>query len=141
MMRAMPLTTILVSFAIGMAARGDEPTRSTIVPPSKPLFSRHVVAVLGRLGCNAGGNCHGAVKGQNGFRLSLWGSHPDDDYTALLRGSGGRRVNLHSIDKSPLLLKPTNRLPHGGGKRTEIGSPEFQILRRWLERGALPRRR
>ena len=35
---------------------------------SAPQFSRHIAAVFSRLGCN-GGTCHGAVKGQNGFRL------------------------------------------------------------------------
>src|SRR5207253_6641105 len=33
-----------------------------------PLYPRHVQAVFSRLGCN-GGTCHGAVKGQNGFKL------------------------------------------------------------------------
>ena len=42
---------------------------------ASPLFHRHVAAVFSRLGCN-GGTCHGAVKGQNGFRLSLFGADP-----------------------------------------------------------------
>ena len=145
MMRTTPIMMILVSLLLSTAAGGDEPTPpglplarggTVAYPSSEPLFSRHVVAVLSRLGCNAGGNCHGAVKGQNGFRLSLWGSHPNDDYAALLRAAGGRRVNLLDVDASLVLLKPTARLPHGGGKRTDVGSPEFQILRRWLQQGA-----
>jgi len=38
----------------------------------EPRFTRHAQAVFSRLGCN-GGTCHGSVKGQNGFRLSLFG--------------------------------------------------------------------
>ena len=48
--------------------------------PAAPLFSRHVVPLLSRLGCNAG-SCHGAVKGQNGFQLSSLGADPALDHT------------------------------------------------------------
>src|SRR3954452_19908203 len=54
----------------------------------KPLFSRHVEAVFSRLGCN-GGTCHGSVKGQNGFQLSLFSADPQLDHERLLRGGGG----------------------------------------------------
>ena len=37
-----------------------------------PDFQRHVVPLLGRLGCNAA-KCHGSFQGQGGFRLSLFG--------------------------------------------------------------------
>ena len=38
----------------------------------KPDFRRHVVPLLGRLGCN-GRACHGSFQGQGGFMLSLFG--------------------------------------------------------------------
>ena len=44
-----------------------------------PQFSRHVAAVFSKRGCN-GGACHGAVKGQNGFRLTLFGADPALDH-------------------------------------------------------------
>ena len=62
--------------------------------PTLPLFSRHVIPLFSRLGCNAG-SCHGAVKGQNGFRLSLFGAEPAADHQRLLRESAGRRLNLN----------------------------------------------
>src|SRR6188768_1119638 len=68
-------------------------------PPSEPAFSRHVVPLFSRLGCNAG-VCHGAVKGQNGFRLSLFGADPTGDHQRLLRDSSGRLLNLLDADKS-----------------------------------------
>src|SRR4051794_28349804 len=56
-----------------------------------PLFSRHVVPVLSRLGCNAGGSCHGTNKGQGGLRLSLFGGQPSLDFERLTREAGARR--------------------------------------------------
>jgi Protein of unknown function (DUF1549)/Protein of unknown function (DUF1553) len=100
-----------------------------------PLFSRHVEAVFSKLGCNAG-VCHGAVQGQNGFRLTLFAANPEQDHARLLREFAGRRLNLSDPDSSLLLQKATGRVSHVGGKRTEVGSPEYQILRRWIENGA-----
>ena len=37
-----------------------------------PSFQRHVLPLMGRLGCN-GRACHGSFQGQGGFRLSLFG--------------------------------------------------------------------
>src|SRR5262249_51377931 len=91
-----------------------------------PLFSRHVVPLLSRLGCNAG-LCPGAVQGKGGFRLSLFGVEPALDHERLLRECGGRRVNLHDPDASLLLVKATGRTVHGGGKRLEPGGPEYQL--------------
>jgi hypothetical protein len=100
-----------------------------------PGFTRHVEAVFSRLGCNAGA-CHGAVKGQNGFKLSLFGADPAADRDRLLREFAGRRLNLLDPDASLLLLKATGRAGHQGGQRTTVGSPEYEILRRWIAAGA-----
>jgi hypothetical protein len=103
--------------------------------PSVPLFSRHVVPLFSRLGCNAGA-CHGAVKGQNGFRLSLFGADPATDHQRLLREAAGRRLNLNNPDNSLLLLKATGRVAHQGGARMARGSAEHAILRNWIAAGA-----
>src|ERR1700758_864996 len=92
----------------------------TVRAADAPLFSRDVQAVFSRLGCNAG-TCHGAVKGQNGFRLSLFGADPALDHQRLLREFGGRRLDLARPDNSLLLLKATGRAAHQGGKRMEVG--------------------
>src|SRR5205814_2388881 len=96
-----------------------------------PLFSRDVQAVFSRLGCNGGG-CHGAVKGQNGFKLSLFGADPLLDHDRLLHEFGGRRLNFHDPAASLLLLKATGQAGHQGGKRTAPGSFEYEVLRRWI---------
>lgn len=103
--------------------------------PDSPLFSRHVLAVFSRLGCNAG-TCHGAVQGKGGFRLSLFGARPGSDHESIVREHGGRRIDLLAVDRSLLLLKATAKLPHGGGKRTSAGSLEHEILRNWIAAGA-----
>src|SRR5688572_4889629 len=59
--------------------------------PETPNFQRHVVALLGRLGCN-GRNCHGSFQGQGGFRLSMFGYDFDTDHESLL-GDDPPRVN------------------------------------------------
>ncbi len=124
----LPLAFFCAVLAVGAnTVRAEE--------PAEPLFSRHVEAVFSRLGCN-GGTCHGAVKGQNGFRLSLFGADPVLDLDRLVREAGGRRLNLQEPDNSLLLLKATGRLGHQGGQRTTSDSPEYQILRRWIAAGA-----
>ena len=46
--------------------------------PLSPSFAADILPVLTKYGCN-GGNCHGALNGQNGFKLSLFGYEPDKD--------------------------------------------------------------
>jgi hypothetical protein len=103
--------------------------------PAAPLFSRHVVPLFSRLGCNAGA-CHGAVKGQNGFRLSLFGADPAQDHAWLLREFAGRRINPFAPEKSLLLEKATGATPHVGGQRVAAGSRDYRMLLNWLSRGA-----
>lgn len=103
--------------------------------PANAGFSRHVVPLLSKLGCNAGA-CHGAVKGQNGFRLTLFGADPALDHFRITREFGGRRLNLQDREASLLLLKATGQMPHEGGKRLDPASTEYKLLRNWIEAGA-----
>ncbi len=110
---------------------------TTGAPAAEPevLFSRHVVPLFSRLGCNAG-SCHGAVRGQNGFRLSLFGADPAGDHERLLRDDGGRRLDRTVPEDSLLLRKPTGQAVHEGGWRLKKGGPEYRILREWIAGGA-----
>ena len=57
-----------------------------------PVSFRHeVMAVLSKTGCNMGA-CHGYSLGKNGFKLSLRGAEPEQDYFAITRDAFGRRV-------------------------------------------------
>ena len=103
--------------------------------PTPVDFATQVVPVLTRLGCNAGA-CHGKAAGQNGFRLSLLGSDPALDFESITRDARGRRISLAAPGSSLILRKPAAAVPHGGGRKLMIGSPEYQTLRRWLASGA-----
>ena len=98
-------------------------------------FVDEVVPIFTRLGCNAGG-CHGKSDGQNGFKLSLLGFYPDDDYEYLVHEERGRRLFPADPDFSLLLLKAANQLPHGGGKRIEPGAYEWQLIANWIGQGS-----
>jgi hypothetical protein len=98
-------------------------------------FRTEVVPLLSRLGCNAGG-CHGKASGQNGFRLSLFGSDLAFDHEALVREARGRRLFAAAPSHSLLLRKASGQVPHGGGKRLADDGEEYRLLRRWVEAGA-----
>ena len=97
-------------------------------------FANEVVPILTRYGCNGGG-CHGKSGGQNGFRLSLLGFEPADDYQFLLHEAHSRRIFPAAPDQSLLLRKATGSLPHGGGARFDRSAPAYRILRRWIAQG------
>jgi hypothetical protein len=98
-------------------------------------FSREVVPVLTRAGCNQGA-CHGAALGRNGFRLSLLGYDPAFDHTQIVQSAEGRRIVLSDPERSILLLKPSLTMEHGGGERFKVHSREYELLKQWLEDGA-----
>src|ERR1700694_5113324 len=103
--------------------------------PAEPSFANHVVPVLTRIGCNSGA-CHGALAGKGGFKLSLRGYDPDADHFVMTRQALGRRVDRLEPASSLILLKPPMTRPHGGGKRIEVGSPDYQLLADWIAFGA-----
>lgn len=97
-------------------------------------FVNEVVPIFTKLGCNAGG-CHGKADGQNGFRLSLLGFYPADDYEYLVHEDRGRRIFPTDPAFSLLLQKPANLLPHGGGQRLKQDSYEWNLIERWIAQG------
>ncbi|TWU10771.1 DUF1549 and DUF1553 domain-containing protein [Allorhodopirellula heiligendammensis] len=99
-----------------------------------PDFQKHVMPLLGRLGCN-GRACHGSFQGQGGFQLSLFGYDFQADHAALLAESAGR-VDPDDVDESLILAKPTDADMHEGGKRFEKASWQYRVLSRWIEAGA-----
>ena len=91
-----------------------------------PLFTKH--------GCNGGG-CHGKSEGQNGFKLSLLGFEPTEDFEYLVKESRGRRLFPAAPEHSLLLRKGAGDLPHGGGARFEHDSWDYKAIVRWMEQG------
>lgn len=96
-------------------------------------FRLDVMPVFMKAECN---RCHGAARGQDGFRLSLWGFDPEGDHYRLTRELSGRRVNLALPEESMLVTKATGGAPHTGGKLFEKDSEMSKTLIRWLAAGA-----
>ena len=110
-------------------------------------FARDIGGILTRQGCN-GTDCHGGVKGKDGFKLSINALRPRDDYGWIVEGgvyqvtsteSGGPRVpriNLDNPAESLVLQKATQSVEHGGGERFEVGSPDYLAILDWIHKGA-----
>jgi hypothetical protein len=98
-------------------------------------FKLDVMPIFMRSGCNVG-SCHGAARGKDGFRLSLFGFDPDGDHYRLTREMNGRRINLALPAESLLLEKATGKVPHTGGQRFKEGDEYHQTIVRWLEADA-----
>ena len=102
--------------------------------PRRLNFENDIIPLLSRYTCNASG-CHGKAEGQNGFKLSVFGFQSESDYTALVKESRGRRLNVASPDASLLLTKPSGRVPHGGGIRFDRNSDAYHTIREWIGSG------
>src|SRR5262245_10144379 len=105
------------------------------VRAEEPSFRNHIIPVLTKAGCNSGA-CHGALAGKGGLKLSLRGYDPETDFFVLTRQAGARRVDRQEPAKSLMLLKPTRKLAHGGGKRLEDDSDDYKIVLEWIAAGA-----
>jgi hypothetical protein len=119
-------------------ARKAVPEAGKVSPKKTPghvEFLRDIAPILDRSGCSVAA-CHGKFGGRGGFQLSLLTLSPEDDYEPLVYGGRGRRINFAVPEKSLLLLKPTMQVPHGGGQRFAVGSPQYNTLLRWIREGA-----
>ncbi|HVX11914.1 MAG TPA: DUF1549 domain-containing protein [Pirellulales bacterium] len=137
MKQTLALLWIISAFAANL--HGDEVARPAneacaAESSARPDFRRHVLPVLGRLGCN-GRACHGSFQGRGGFRLSLFGYDFAADHEAMTGGEQPR-ANIADPATSLLLQKPTLQVDHEGEKRMDVGSWQYNILRRWIESGA-----
>jgi hypothetical protein len=110
-------------------------------------FGRDISGIFTRQGCNDR-HCHGSVKGRGGLRLSPEGADPQQDYRWIVEGGQYQvltdqvkeprtpRIDRKEPEKSLILLKPTMSLPHGGGRRFTVDSPEYAALLAWIRTGA-----
>lgn len=112
------------------------PVKVTNAKTNLPIsFRMDVMPVFMKANCNTG-SCHGAARGKDGFRLSLFGYDPEGDHHRLTREMPGRRINLAVPAESTLLEKAVGSVQHTGGKRIEPGSEMYQSVIRWIEAGA-----
>jgi len=126
-------TELIIEYA-GLSAK--VPVEVTAATADRPIsFHLDVMPTFMRSGCNMG-SCHGAARGKDGFRLSLFGFDPIGDHHRLTREISGRRINLALPEASLLVEKSVGKVAHGGGKRfTENGEINATIVR-WLKAGA-----
>jgi len=97
-------------------------------------FKLDIMPIFMRSGCNTG-SCHGAARGKDGFRLSLFGFDPDGDHYRLTREINGRRVNLALPAESLMMEKASGKVPHTGGQRIKEGDQYWKDMIRWHEAG------
>lgn len=126
-------TTLLVTSGNDRIQIPVEVRGLTNPPPLS--FEHEIIPVLTKVRCNSGG-CHGKAEGQNGFKLSVFGFDPAADHASLTQESRGRRLNLFDPPRSPLLLKATATVPHGGGRKIDVDSLHYRRLSRWVAEGA-----
>ncbi|MSO22140.1 MAG: DUF1553 domain-containing protein [Acidobacteria bacterium] len=110
-------------------------------------FADQIGTILTRRGCNDSA-CHGGVKGKGGFKLSLNALDPSEDYRWIVEGGKYQvlraeaaepiipRINTKAPEKSLLLQKPTQAIPHGGGERFAVDSQDYRTLLSWIGKGA-----
>ncbi|WP_390620201.1 DUF1549 and DUF1553 domain-containing protein [Blastopirellula retiformator] len=114
----------------------EVPVKVAQADAERPVsFKLDVMPVFMRAGCNTG-SCHGAARGKDGFRLSLFGFDPKGDYDRITRELASRRINLAVPQASLLMEKSIGAVPHTGGKLFDQDSEYYATMIRWLESGA-----
>ncbi len=106
-----------------------------LTAPEPVSFHNEIVPLLTKARCNAGG-CHGKAEGQNGFKLSIFGFDVAADFAAIVKEGRGRRVSVTVPAHSLLLRKGAAEIPHGGGRKIEPQSYQYERLKRWITEGA-----
>src|SRR5215470_15784548 len=91
------------------------PAALSLAGAERPSFVNDIVPIFTKSGC-ANSNCHGSIRGQAGFKLSLFGYEPELDYQAITKDADGRRIDRKNPEESLILRKPTLAIPHGGGE-------------------------
>ena len=136
--RIVPALPALFAMLHPLAAAAADPANAASPATAPASFVNDVMPILTKANCNSG-PCHAkAGLGQNGFRLSVLGFEPTEDYEHIVYEARGRRISVAAPDESLLLLKATARVPHGGGRRIDPTSADYRAISRWIEQGAPP---
>jgi hypothetical protein len=118
----------LASILVGLVASAPHPQAQSAAP-DPVFFQTQLMPVFEAAKCSG---CHTSAGVASATRLHF----PDKGATpAQIRAFGlslSALVDRTDVSKSLLLLKPTNTIRHTGGLRIKPGSPEEQILTRWV---------
>lgn len=135
----MKATGIILTFLIATQATAAESPLTSIAQrfgidtDETPDFQRHVIPLMGKLGCN-GRACHGSFQGRGGFRLSLFGYDFKADHDEIYG-----RVDPETPRESLLLQKPLMQIAHEGGQRIQPGTWQERVLLNWVKADCPPR--
>lgn len=135
--KALASLALAITMLVARPVSAQVPAPAAAAGPQNPVplsFTHDILPVLTKVGCNSG-VCHGKASGQNGFKLSLFGFDPEFDFAAIVQEGLGRRVSQAAPEESMLLLKATAQVSHGGGRRFEVDSDFYRLLRRWVAEG------
>ncbi len=114
-----PSKTVLIAAILSLAA---------CLSGAPPDFAKDVYPILERAGCQ---ECHR----DNGVASATRLRFPEGKPTAASVEAFGRSlsalVDRAAVEKSALLIKPTQRTAHAGGKRIEPGSAGEKTLLAW----------
>jgi len=136
MLNRIGLTLLVAGFGLASSASAEPVVKpaaerfATADTDEVPNFRRHMVPLLGRLGCNSRA-CHGSFQGQGGFRLSLFGYDFKMDHEGLVD-----RVDTEDAPASYAIQKALLEEPHRGGKRFDKNSWEYNVFVKWIAGGA-----
>jgi len=119
-----------VSIVLGVVLGG-----AIVRAEAPPPFRTGILPILTKAGCNAGA-CHGAATGQGGFKLSLLGYDPEEDFDRITRELGARRLSVQHPEESLFLRKPSGQVEHEGGRKLRRDSAGYEWVRRWIAAGA-----
>ncbi len=134
--RLIPIGDGTVDIIVRCAGKSSRVT--VIVKDFKKLapvsLANDIEPLITCIGCNSG-TCHGQQNGKGGFKLSLRGFDPAFDFEQITRDGSGHRVDVKVPEKSLVLAKPSLETPHGGGLRLAKGTPEYNLVLRWIREG------
>lgn len=102
--------------------------------PRPVSYKLDVMPIFMKANCNTG-SCHGAARGKDGFRLSLFGYDADGDHHRITREQLGRRIDLAVPASSLLVEKSVGAVPHTGGKRFAPESELCKDMVEWIAAG------
>jgi hypothetical protein len=117
-------------FADSSLTASETASRTAVVS-----FINEVMPLLSKAGCSSGA-CHAKPEGQNNFKLSVFGHDPRLDFHEIVNDARSRRVFLAAPQQSLLLLKASGQIPHEGGGRIPVDSPQYRMLLAWIKQGA-----
>lgn len=94
-------------------------------------FGAGLYQVMEKAACRS---CHNADGVASGTRLHLPDPGSPPEKIEAFGRSLVELIDRNEPDASPLLKKPTNRTPHGGGERIKPGSEDETVLKSWIQR-------